>query len=464
MTAPQDSTKLSARVLHNEKKLLDMEIAVHEMKEIAENLKNVNPAAFNHLNEIPEFIQRMEDIEDLIMVENAGVQEIKDILEDIAKQGGSPLQAAQSPAPQTETEHHEAPAPVEAKIPEDLEKKMGELSELSDRIKGIEDLIGQLHAKDAQGESPSPKLAEVNKDIINRNISTVQSRIDGLEDVVKSLSDEIRKVNTTTQQINTYDKVTSFMSKMDSKMNELQQTEERLHKIYDSVGAGEIQKIKRGIEEMHRNDINALKDKLEKTKRSVSQIGISDIEKVLNGVEMRMDHMEKRIDEMDFSTVSQDTKKMSDMVEQLQQEITSFGVGDINQNFKTIIRRLTEVEGKMDNVESKSGIEGLEDINQNFKNISHDIEDLREELKDKAGIADIEPAKNRIADLERLPTEFRKIKDEFAEKVAKNREPLEVFGIEMSDMSSRMIGLETRLGRLENLLQRSGAMRPVVLE
>lgn len=134
---------LKTKILQLEKRFVEADLAVNEVKDL---LKQADVGSF------PDLRQRVNDLEDLIVVENVGITELKNML--IALQEG-----------------------LKRKVPPEFEKKVNKMDE---RIVGLESSIKELPAR---REMISPeRFAELEK-----NLQNVNAQLGVLNDKVENL-------------------------------------------------------------------------------------------------------------------------------------------------------------------------------------------------------------------------------------------------------------------------------------
>jgi hypothetical protein len=147
----------SVRLLNLEKRIVDAELTVAQLND---KLKSLD------LSMVSDLKQKEEDLEDLVLVNNAGINELKKMLE--------------------------SPAQPVAAVPDELKNKVEQLSNEVETLKQAkpeepaEDVRKYIDDKLAEVESRMPQSSELNVDYTRNELSLIKTRLAALE---KSMSE-----------------------------------------------------------------------------------------------------------------------------------------------------------------------------------------------------------------------------------------------------------------------------------
>jgi len=409
--------KVKLSLSQTEKKIVDLEIGLAQFKDTMSKFSGMSPEAISDISQLPDLKQRVEDLEDLIMVETAGIEELKDLMEDI--RGGMSPQEPKAQAAQMSPD-----AMQKISIIGDLESKISAIDEvkrglddlshevaamkhsamnmgpaampqdtqlLSARIENVKTVLDELIKRKVevdmkiekldktmsfmQTKSPESMPHELKRDLesLSRNFSVVNSRMDAIESVSKNLSDDMQKVRSLIQKFDTFEKASGLAKELQSRMEEFKFIE------------GEVKRISSRVEGFYEN-LDQRLDKIREFERVFPQLR-QEFDKMRDEIMKRMD--ESKISVLDRAT-KDETSSLRD--------------------------RMSQLEAKV------SGTQ--------FRDMEATIERMKQDLK---------------------------------QAVKEAHEPMNVINIEISDMLSRIVGMETRLGNIERMFQ-SGRSRPVIIE
>lgn len=410
--------KIKLAMAQSDKRFADLELGLAEVRDAVDRFKDLDASALSNLSELPDLKQRVEDLEDLVMVESAGIEELKDIMESVrdGMQPQKPVEGQSTVLPEAMQQRMDEVGGKLA-ILEDLKTHMDELSHEVARIKDaaaaggmgqsmqagntqmltakmenlrgvVDELIKRkveidlklerldktMSMMQARGSSDMPDGLKKEIDTLNRNFSVFDSRMDAIESVSKGLSEEMQRVKVSAQKFDTFEKASNLVKDMQSKMEEFRFIE------------NEIKRVSNRVESIY-DGMDQRLDKSREMERALPQLK--------EAVDGMREEMQKRMDESKIALMDRATKEET---------------GEIRD-------RLAQVEIRMSDT--------------HIRDVSKDIADLKDEVE-------------------------RSIKDSQA--------PFSVINIEMSDILARLVSLETRLGGLERALQMRNQMHPVVLE
>jgi len=138
----------------------------------------------------------------------------------------------------------------------------------------------------------------------------------------------------------------------------------------------------------------------------------------------------------------------------------------LDENKVLILDRATkdetsELRSRLSDAERKSSEVNPVEMNQKFNAILKSMNVMRDGLN-KVGGMDID---QKLDDLrESINQRFSKVEDEMNEELANSHEPLSVVKVELSDIMSRIVAIETRIGNIEVIIQKPGKIGPIILE
>jgi len=306
----------------------------------------------------------------------------------------------------------------------DLEGKISSLDEVK---RGLDDLSHEVaamkHSAMNIGPSPMPQDTQL-----------LSARIEN----VKTVLDELikRKVE-----------VDMKIEKLDKTMTYMQtKSPEQMP-----------QELKRDFEALSRNFsvVNSRMDAIESVSKNLSD----DMQKVRSLIQK-------------FDTF----EKASGLAKELQSRMEEFKF--IEGEVKRISSR---VEGFYENLDQR--LDKIREFERVFPQLRKEFDGMRDEIMkrmdeskisvlDRATKDETSSLRDRMSQLEAKVsgTQFRdmeatmnRMKQDLQQAVKEAHEPLNVINIEISDMLSRIVGMETRLGNIERMFQ-SGRSRPVIIE
>jgi DNA repair exonuclease SbcCD ATPase subunit len=157
----ESESKFKRTLLQTEKRIMDLEVSVSEL---TEKLKKIDPKEFSAIKE------RTEELEDLVTVEQAGIIELKKMLEEFQKKVSA--------------------EPVEEKLAESTEYLKGEIENIKNKLKGFSEEMANI--KSGFGGT---------LDNIEKRISEIEIASHNLEEKIKDIdviSNELIKIKSKT--------------------------------------------------------------------------------------------------------------------------------------------------------------------------------------------------------------------------------------------------------------------------
>lgn len=514
-------SKARLSLLQAEKRFADLELGLEEVKnsvaevrEATERFKEIDPAAIQQLSQLSDMKQRLEDVEDLIMVESAGIEELKNLMQDLK---GGPKSEAPAEAPRPEL-----PEGLEEKLAalEGIEGKVSALGDLKRQVEGLEnelaemkgglatqpsagaqapDLrpfaakfeqlkseveakIEELDKSGAYGGMPdtSPMSNEFKKKIdgLNRKFSEINSRIESVENASKDFPNSLQRFGK---------KMSEMGPRIEALENVSKSMPDDLQRLAKKEVSGQTSNLSKKLLELNsrvESVESASKNFLEETQRLVKREADA-INRKLSVTDSRIgaaENVSKAISDNLVEIKSSMQKfesfeNASSLVKDLQNKMDEFKF--IESEVKRISNR---VEGFYTNLDQK--LDKIREFERQFPQVKQDLEQLRDDLSkkldenkvlilDKASKDETSEIRDRLGQAEARISDARlkdieesvgKLREEIKDGVSEAKEPISVMNIEMSDFMSRIVALETRLGNLENMMRSIGKVQPIVLE
>ncbi len=384
---PKEDSDVKKDILQLEKKMVDLEISVTELKE---SLKNID------LSSISELSQRVEDVEDLAMVEQAGIIELKKVLgekpkeevevpsglEDRIKKIEGELSGASATTPATPVEMESLYKKLEESerqlislqqevenLNKTSEEKLQEIEKrlhivkptvdfdlITARFNSLRSDIDSMNKKKFEmdiklaefekkfemvdsrlrgslAEGMTEEIKTSRKDLLSTNI-----RIDSLERVSRNLISQVDNVENSLKKFESFEKM-SFLSK------EVEEKIERFKFI-----EGEMKRLSSRVEMMYQN-IDERLDRVKDVERRMPEI--SDM---LVKVNKDMDKI--RIDMMDRTTKEELSRRLGEFKGRAEKE---FPANIINQ-IRTFDKMLNDMEKRVNTIEGTYKKEGAPDL------------------------------------------------------------------------------------------------------
>jgi chromosome segregation ATPase len=406
--------KVKIALTQTEKRLVDLELGLAEFKEAIMKFSNVDQNSLSMLSELPDLKQRLEDLEDLVMIESAGIEELKDVMEEVRDR----IKQPQSTQPEEATQKNILLGDIESKLSylDQMKRELDDLAHevatmkqgaiqiteapssppqdnqlLSAKIENVKTVVDELIKRKVEldmkiekiektvsliqtrGPNTLPDDLKKEMDTLNRSLSVLDSRMDAIESVSKDLSDDMKKLKVSVQKFDTFEKASNLAKELQTKMEEFKFIED------------EVKRISNRVEGFYEN-LDQKLDKIREFDRIFPQLN----QEFYN---MKDDVM-KRFDENKIMILDRATKDETSQIRD----------------------RISQLEAKLSNSQ-------LKDMESTIERMKQDMQAV--------------------------------IKDA--------HEPLNVINIEISDILARIVGIETRLSNIERIFQ-LGKSRPVIIE
>ncbi len=497
----KEDFSLKKDVLQIQKKVADLELTATELKEA---LSKFDTAVLDELK------QRVEDIEDLTMVENAAVIELKKMLE-----GTKPEQPQETTSPQLEERLNsleqkvsgitvpnveEIKSSITSSLPTaptvDITKLEGALVELrsgfdilqtdlNNKISGFEERVSQMK----NTLTFLPDLNTLKVDLKNEVLSAlpdyelVRSDMQSIVETFRSeLETEKGKIEATLEMVK---------NQIETPLPE--RAVEELEKIRNDwlVNIGKIEAVEKFVENFS-NEMNQLKPIIKKLETFEKLMDLqTEITEKLNAFKEYRDHIEdamvkneeveKRIQrevskmkntEKMFSQIDKSLSVLSKEMERNKRE-TDEVVEPLEDRIESMVKNVRDFQDVTMSLDKK-----LESIEKTLTMSQDDMSVLQGNLMSmenrlsESGLSDV---KNVVLSLEGKIDAIKSLipedtTNELVKKINELDSKMEsirassVFDEQMSEIVSRLVFLESRLVAMEGMIQDIPRYSPIVVE
>jgi chromosome segregation ATPase len=398
--------KFKLSLLQIEKRLLDLEVAIGEIKEKLDGFD---------LSEISDIKERLEDVEDLATLENVGILEFKKMIEEIKER-------------------------------------------LKD-IKNINTSIISLQKKIAELETSQKIVMETSdtKKVVNR-IKELQNEIIGLRSLVgkleKTLYEKIGEIEGKTRGVD-FD---YLASKIESIKNDLDYLNKKKVEMdlklaeYESKFDLLEENLKKSLSDTLLNEIKGLKKDL------IMQNGRVDaVESVTRNISTEINRIETELKKFksleSLTNLSKDVEEKIETIRFLENEIRR-----ISSKVETIYDNISNEIGKIKNFEVKLTLS-----DEAIKKLQDELDKTKLFVLERAKKTDVGELIGKINELRREIDELRKEVKTMPKKEITHI-PSHVDREELSEILNRMVFLESRISAIEKALEESSKVKPIVLE
>jgi chromosome segregation ATPase len=430
-------SKFKLSLLQAEKRLVDLEVAVSELNE---KLKDVD------LKELVDLKTRVEDLEDLIMVEQAGIVELKKLLEDVVSR----------------------PTPS---IPEDLEEKLKSLEEkISSTLESISKIEGDMNKikekiTTLEKKPPlQPFIEEIKK--IENNFLITSAKVGAVESNITSLKGEInKKISEVEKKIETLKKKPlpePFLDEFKRLENSFLMIDTRISSLEKMIKdlSQEMSKVRPISEEIKKIENNFL----------ITSAKVDSIEKFVKDFTAEVNKIKPELEK-----VSEGLKSKIEEAKMIEKKLESFysevrekvGIIDRAENivksWEGILENFSMFEGRISAIQKY--------IDENLTRIKNEIEKLSEKIE---GVLTIKQTISELA-LKEIEKRFsgleernRKKLEEIASiverRVIENRATIGGINAQIDELINRVIDLESKIAAMEKIIQETSKPGPVILE
>jgi len=441
----EDKFKMS--LLQVEKRFIDLETTVNELNQkISET----------DLSQVAGLSQRMDDVEDLMMVEQAGIMELKTMLEgvqtNLQKQAEQPQQV-QLPV-----------APIPTISPEEIQKIIHPIeSRLHQRISSLEKRIdiapqqtAQTHPDEIQG--------------LRARIDALQNRLNVLGNVkaeIEILRNKIDPLNAET---------------MKSVVNELSdlriETSREIREIKEKIGNAplyaDIQFLSNRVKDLKLNMDTLLNMKVEidskilNIERSMAEGGSS------SGAGSSSLIAELESTKRDLIGQSKKLGSIERMMHDMATKIESLHGGEFNEKMRKI-QEMESLSNKMQGMYEDLEKKTMDVSRMTPHNIQDEVTQLRAEMQHAISRMQSQAVSKSVDQIEILRKRISDMEDSIQSLHESARvQPVSsnLYDDQINELLQRILLLESRLAAFENMIERTQQMqsyqdtspRPIILE
>jgi chromosome segregation ATPase len=503
-----DVFKLSLNEMENRFNNLEASVS-----KLSEKLETVNP------EELAELQQRLEDVEDLIMVEQAGILELQKMLVGIdEKFKGIP------------------PAGLVEELQDRLRKMNEKVKDLSESVEKVPQSMGDRLNKlegdvDSLSQMPAGSAVEV-EDIENR-VAGMKVKFSSLKDyteeALRSVNRKIDKLSETVSSPSTdYDYLATRLDTLKDGINILSDK-----KIEMEVKIAEIDekvdilnnKVKEGLKEEftdeiknNRRDLVLTAARLDSVERIIKNLNdnLREVEKSAKKFEgfEKLSMLNKNVDEKmeSFKMVEQEVKRLSNHVETMYETLdrrlskvkgAESKIGDLKKDLESVkdvvdktrvdvmsMVRKDDLDKKLDEAVStaKSAEELSDEVKEKFDNRIQSLEDVQTKIfkqldnlrksisgmpKEKVKTIKVESPRGmgKVDDIYMaLSDSEKRIRDietrivNMERNLANFQEPSAVVEAQTNELIDRFVFLESRLAAIEASMRSTANKQPIILE
>jgi len=356
-TESEIESKFKMTLLQTEKRLMDLEMGLSELRE---KFKDIDP------KKISEIAERVEELEDLILVEQAGIIELKKALEGFgtSKETEEKIKSLENMLTQTKDEMktkienilvmkpriEEMIEKVDksvSKMWEEVEKKLKEISdkriELEVKIQNLAEKVDKMNFK--------PLDEEIKK--VKENFFATGARLRVVENLLTKIISETEAAKPFMRKIET-------IEKLEDRIKELEKVKGEMEKFVSI--SSEIEKMKNELLVVNSkvSEINSfLKSLIECIGKG--EVKLEDIEKIgkIETLEKKILEMEKNVKESLAKDLREKLIELEESNKKKLEEIAAIVEKRIIQNrapVGAISAQVDELIDKVINLESKIAV------------------------------------------------------------------------------------------------------------
>jgi len=465
---PEISKTSKTDLLKIEKRVIDLELAVTELKEGIQSID---------VSMIPELKEKVEDLEDLIMVEQAGILELKKLLEE-----SKPEKPAIPEDLETRLKS------VESSIPNLVEK-----TELESKLENMQKDISSLTGKPVSVETESLYSRFTQ---LENNLSALKSQTDS---IIKDLYERIKEISAKTMEFKqptidfdllasrvevekeSIDELSKKKLELDLKLTEMGRKIDILeNKMRGTSDQQTMEGLKSNRKEIATTNVRI--DSLERVARELMG-NVQNLERSMKKFESleRVSLLSKDIEDKieRFKFIEDETRRLSSRVELIYDTIDRRleKIKDIERGFPELAETVSKLSQEID----KNKIEVLEktkqeisDRTEGLRSFSKQAESLERKMKElKAGEINriLTDVTTKIAVIESklslMETDYRKKIEEFAsaarEKIVEVKAP-SFLDEQIKELVNRIVFLESRLMGIESMMREKREALPIIIE
>lgn len=497
--------KYKFALLQVDKRLVNLEIAVGEINEKVGGLKSFDQETLDEIKE------RIDDLEDLSMVENLGGTELKKTLEDINSKTNElsqktdllsgEMKKIQIPAPQTEqiaslkdeiTRMGEEIEPLETSLLKKIDERVSEISLPTDKIvnfekeiAGVKERITKLALKTenlalkTEEMAAAGPLAEV-QPAVERRISSLEEKVGELpneiyENFQKAIKSESKEISRLAEKIDDFE---SEFANLKEKTRPLGNVKDEMKQLESSILKRVNDKIT-GIsllsEQMVKlgNEIAGIEDRI---KSSV------DIEERIRPLQEEVSRLKEKTSPMGTEVIQRVVSEVADLrtetsreIKEIKDRISGISVTKSDIDIKFLSSRLNSLKESVDYLINRKA--EIDMKLENFQKAMAQFVLKTEQIVAAKPAAEVPSSVNRRLSaleekVEELPNEifenFQKAMSQAASKPEQTggEKAKKSFGgldVEINELLAKIDFLENRLKTLEKEKMKSGKGEPVIV-
>ncbi len=469
---PEDFTNVEERfklsLINMEKRFVELEMAISELGE------KVNAG---RIDSVKDLNQRVSDIEDLIMVEQAGILELKSMLERADSKFSNIGQFNEKLEERVSGMVSESESRVKnvedglRTVEEALKNPSDLTEEAKERISLLEKDVAHLKTL-PQPEVINPlEMGELKARTQNlgKKLAQLESSVGGMQasiDIkIRNLVEEGLKGST--------GKGVDFefvKAKLDSLKTAADILAEKMSAV--DLKIGEMDGKVGGLETKVRENPRKMFEELNAAKRDVetAKIRMESVERVVRELTNNVNEIENRAKKFES------LESLTNLKKEVDERLRSF------KNTENEIGKLSNrVEVMYDDLDKRmSNIKGydkdIKRLSESTKEFVKDLERIKFDIKNKADRQDVEGLKKTRQSSDELPEGFKVMATEIGARMSDIEKAISILQSSMKDMGqnavnpyegnmkelmNKLIFLESRLSAMESMMNRP---RPIILE
>jgi len=397
--------KFKFALLQVDKRLVNLELAIGEISEKIKNLKSIDAETINAIKE------RLDELEDLVMVENLGEIELKRFFENIESKTN------------------------------DLSQKTNYFSEELKKIETLETKIEQIKN-------------------LEEEIVKLKEKVEPIEtSILKNLKEEIADLKEKSEKLalkEDLEKIEKNVKEIDEKISGIFIPTQEIINLADKVLALEG-KIK--LLEDFKEDFDPIRSEIIKLKEKLSFFDVSSLEKI-SKLEKDFIELDKKISQLALKTEELASKPetseiLNKKIEELEEKINLIPKDNL-EKFENVMKQEMEEKIKAIRDDIEKNENKIDDLNKKFETLSMpnpEIVKLDEKLNQlNLKIEDVEKIKGEIdaikKEIETLESSILKKVNEDSSTFKNNvEEKLKLIEGKNSELNEKLKSMETSLSK-----------------
>jgi len=468
-----EEENLKIKFLDLEKRFVELEMSVSKLKDQLKGLEGIK---------MDELLERVEELEDLILVESAAANELRNLIES--------------------NDTTEIKGEVE-NLRKTLEEKVGNLeksfSEISEKLvkfnEEISKLKEEIQTKEETKELESFKM-EIDEKISNLENSfseisnEVKKKLEELENLKTKIEDEINK-RLPESFLTDFVKLENEVGLLKVNFSSLSKEVERIFSDVQLLKPDVIKEVLskvveiRGEMENKYQEIISFSSSLAGSKEKIKEIPViqSKIDELVNQISQLKASLELINTQLSLFSSKKELEDLKSMVNSLEKELSEFkNTAPQKNDVDKISNIVTELEKRIEdiNLSLSKNISETKMLAQAVTSLSSSLAEIKNKEQTISNYVRIEDFSNLVIDFKRISQELEKIKkDELTfltkdemkgmkeeiENLKKSIEELKSIAAPknvIQSMANKIEFLEARLKELENLSKEK--IKPIILE